>query len=80
MDEENNLVPFLINDNIHIGNPIAMYFDDVKKIKFNFNLSYNYNEIETFLNIYFTEIRSEYYNNLNYEPIFSFDYFFKLNP
>ena len=57
-----------------------MYFDDVKKIKFNFNLSYNYNEIETFLNIYFTEIRSEYYSNLNYEPIFSFDYFFQIEP
>ena len=57
-----------------------MYFDDVKKIKFNFNLSYNYNEIETFLNIYFTEIRSEYYNSLNYEPIFSFDYFFQIEP
>ena len=78
--ERDNLVPFLITDNINLGSPVAMYFDNLNKLKLNFNLSYNEANIETFFNVIFTEMSSDYYNNINYEPAFSFDYFFQVEP
>ena len=78
--ERDNLVPFLITDNINLGSPVAMYFDNLNKLKLNFNLSYNEANIETFFNVIFTEMSSDYYNNITYEPAFSFDYFFQVEP
>ena len=73
-------MPLLITDTINLGSPVAMYFDNLNKLKLNFNFSYNEANIETFFNFIFTEMSSDYYNNINYEPAFSFDYFFQVEP
>ena len=78
--EKGHLVPFLLHNNSSIGSPIGMYFDNLRKLKLNLNLSYNHADIETFFNLSINSMNSDYYNDIKYIPMFSFEYFFQVKP
>ena len=77
--EKDYLVPFLLPQDYIIGSPMGMYFDNLKKINLNLNLSYKYADIETFLNINVNSMKSDYYD-IKYLPRFSFEFFFQIKP
>jgi len=77
--EKDYLVPFLLFHNSSIGSPLGMYFDNLKKLKLNLNLSYNYADIETFVNLSVNSMNSDYYS-IQYVPMLSFEYFFQIKP